>query len=354
MKHKVLFIHGRPGPHPLHAKFALSIGAQFEVVDPRFRWNDRSKPGYYRYLSYFFSAWDIKLGRNTIILSQGILFMTVLLKFFNIRKQAKLIYLLDDEGLFFIKSKYYSAVTRYMAKKALAYSDGIICVGKFQSFLCAKILDVKEPPKVVTFNGISMDRLKTLNKVNPKIHNRNIAFIGNGPGGWRTWYKGLDLMIFAFEKIHQVFHDATFSVIGNWDEGEITKLKSKVNIKCQEKIRFLGKQDDLASVLQPMSLYLHVSRGEAWGISITEAMAAGLPALVSENTGAKEVVEKVSDELIIHAEVDHIVKAVKWYFGLEDSGRENLSKLSRNAVQDYSEERAIEDFRNKFLSLKID
>lgn len=354
LKSHILFIHGRPGPHPLHAKFANSIGAEFHLVDPILRWHDKSKSSIYRYFSYLFSALFLKVKRDTIIFSQGIHFMPALAKFIHIFKKIKLVYLLDDEGLYFIKSNFYPPLTRIFAISALKYADGIICVGEFQSNLSSEILKKNEPLKKTTFNGVSEIRLSRLENIVPDLQTRNILFIGNGPGTWRTWYKGLDLMIKAFGRIHQDFPEATFTIVGDWDKDAKYELLAILHQEAANKVYFTGRVSNLDDIMKNKSIYLHVARGEAWGITVTEAMAAGIPTIVSDITGAAEVVRKVSEDLVIAPTVENIVNKIYWYFNLSDLKRNQLSVNSRIIAQEYTEKKSIAFFKHKFQSLIVD
>ena len=224
--------------------------------------------------------------------------MPALAKILRPAMRFKLLYLLDDEGLYFIKSKYYPFITRLFSRLALKLGDGYLCIGKFQRDLLLEILNEKEPNVHISFNGIEMSRFQLLRKNEPDLNSHNILFIGNGPDGWRIWYKGLDILIKGFKKLVNDFPDSTLTIIGDWDSNIQNKLLSTFNDFQKSRVLFTGPQKNIYNFLKDKSLYVHIARGEAWGISVTEAMAAGIPALVSSLTGAAEIVAKVSGDLI--------------------------------------------------------
>jgi hypothetical protein len=55
-KVKVLYLRGRPGPHPLPERLAQSLGADFEFVDARMRWQDRDRGWLYTAASWIVNA----------------------------------------------------------------------------------------------------------------------------------------------------------------------------------------------------------------------------------------------------------------------------------------------------------
>jgi len=58
----------------------------------------------------------------------------------------------------------------------------------------------------------------------------------------------------------------------------------------EDRVEFLGFRDDLPDLLARADVFLSVSLWEGFGLSIVEAMAAGLPVVVSDVPGAAEVV----------------------------------------------------------------
>lgn len=57
-----------------------------------------------------------------------------------------------------------------------------------------------------------------------------------------------------------------------------------------ERVRFLGFRDDLPALLEQADVFLSSSRWEGFGLSVAEAMAAGVPVVVSDVPGVTEVV----------------------------------------------------------------
>jgi glycosyltransferase involved in cell wall biosynthesis len=113
--------------------------------------------------------------------------------------------------------------------------------------------------------------------------------------------------------------------------------------------------DDIYSVLPQASLYLHLARGEAWGVAILEAMAAGLPAIVSEWTGAAEAVEQVWPEGVVPLSVEKATEAVVRYFSLTETEKRALSEKSATLIREkYRLSQAIAGFQSAFAeALKV-
>ena len=114
-------------------------------------------------------------------------------------------------------------------------------------------------------------------------------------------------------------------------------------------VKFLGPTQNAAEVFSQASLYLHLGRGEAWGIAITEAMAHGVPAMVSEWTGAAEVVEQIWPEGVLPLSAEKAAEAVVRYFNLSEAEKKILSEKSATLIREkYRLSQALAHFQEVF------
>lgn len=346
-------IHGRPGGHPLHKKYGQSVGADFQFVDFLLRWHDRNYV-LKKYLSWVICALFFpKRKKYDYFLCEGPHFMIGIMKILGLlRKNQKLIVLLDDETLYFLFSKFYSKNTSKAFIYLLKKFDAIICMGDMNTMLAKKVLGNFCPPVYTSYNGINDERLEQLMISQPKLKTKNIIFIGNVLSGWRSLYKGIDLLLQVFDKISKSHPDASLKIVGYTDKEYLNKLINKYVPESINKVELFGHTNDLEIPLSECSLYLHPARGEAWGISVTEAMAAGVIPIVSEWTGSKEVVQKVSENLITSLNIDDITARVNWYFNLEEKKKAELSAKCKSVACFYSETNAINNFKKIFKDIE--
>ena len=101
--------------------------------------------------------------------------------------------------------------------------------------------------------------------------------------------------------------------------------------------------------LNNFSAYLSTSTVEAFGLSITEAMLGGLPAIVSEDTGAKTLVKDLGKNFIVKTEnVDDLYKQIDWYFQQSYKKKRILSKKSRRIAQRINPDIILPKFKIDF------
>ncbi len=315
------------------------------------RWHDKEASKIRRYFSWLLCAIFLPRRGYDVIFSEGPHFVVGLQKWMKILKpRKKTIALLDNETLYFIDKGVYSASTTKHLIALIKTYDGIISAGKMEVELAQKYAAPKTIIKQI-FNGVNDSRLKVLLSINTVLTGYNIVFIGNIGAGWRAWYKGVDLLLESFELAYEKNPLLHLQLIGTWDinyfNEQVNKFapKSKVNIEC------VGFTNDLDKYLCNAGLYLHPARGEAWGISVTEAMAAGIMPIVSCDTGSKEVVEKVDSSYILELNKNDISSKILEHFNLSEHERKRLSDKCKQIAVDYSESKSIECFKTAFGEL---
>lgn len=98
--------------------------------------------------------------------------------------------------------------------------------------------------------------------------------------------KRVDDLIRAFEKLADRFPKAFLVVAGSGDEE--AKLRSLADESLGQRVRFIGfqNQSQLPALYAASDVFVLPGDSESWGLVINEAMAAGVPVVVSDEIGA--------------------------------------------------------------------
>lgn len=158
-----------------------------------------------------------------------------------------------------------------------------------------------------------------------------IAFLGHD-----FERKGLDRLLRALARMQT---HARLVVIGGGthvDEGwggavvdAYRRLAGELGVA--ERVRFRGAQRDVAPILRAAHVLAHPARYDVWGLAVTEAMATGLPAVVSRATGASEVVDERSGRVLERADdPDELAAALDAL--LDPARRADASRAARAAA----------------------
>lgn len=101
--------------------------------------------------------------------------------------------------------------------------------------------------------------------------------------------KGFDDLIRAFAILVSERDDIQLWLLGDGEERPALEALAE-ELGLSDRVRFLGFAEDVRPYLWAADVYAHPSwGGEAFGLSLLEAMAAGLPCVASESGGMPEI-----------------------------------------------------------------
>ena len=167
-------------------------------------------------------------------------------------------------------------------------------------------LNVDERRVRTVYYGIDADRFAATSD-----HRRAQARVGLGllpdrpivafVGALGDRRKGFDILYSAWVALcADPQWDADLLVVGAGDELGSWKERA-ATAGVSSRIRFLGFRRDVPSILAASDAMVHPAHYEAFGLGVQEALASGLPALVSESAGvAERYPEELRDLLLPH------------------------------------------------------
>jgi glycosyltransferase involved in cell wall biosynthesis len=352
MSSKVAFLHGRFGPHIMHGRLAKRLNAEFHIVDKYKKWNDGEHSKLYLLYAWLYNAFAFKKpNQYEYYLVSGPHFSPIFMKLFRLNNKKKFIVHLGDETMYFLFSKFYGKITQKALVWLLNNYDALFCEGQMAADL-AVLNGITKPLIYTTYLGVPKERQSDLLKLTPKYSANNLIFISTGPNGWRTHYKGIDLMLDAYSLAFQKDKSLTFTIIGDWDSQLQLKLLSDMSENCIDSINFVGHTDHINQYLSDGTFYFHTARGDAFPTVVLEAMSAGLIPLVSDWTGSKEVVSKVSKDLIVPLDKNFIAQELIRLTKIPINERIKLSDQSRAVSREYTEDYALNHYRDTFSKFK--
>jgi glycosyltransferase involved in cell wall biosynthesis len=101
-------------------------------------------------------------------------------------------------------------------------------------------------------------------------------------------------------------------------------------------IEFVGWVDDPAELYRQASVFVFPSIEDGFGMVVTEAMAAGLPAIVSENTGAKDCIrEGIDGEIVPIRDSKALAKEIQRMHDNPDRCHQ-MGQNARSTVEQYT------------------
>ncbi|MDH3733901.1 MAG: glycosyltransferase, partial [Gemmatimonadota bacterium] len=148
--------------------------------------------------------------------------------------------------------------------------------------------------------------------------------------------KGLDLLIEAFGTATAVDYQEWRLVVagtGNSEyESRMRELVSRLGLS--ERVAFVGwaSGDRRHELLQSASCFALTSHQENFGLAVAEAMAVGLPVLVSEGVDLAEEVRRGAAGIVTPPQIGAIVDGLRALFEADRTAMgANAQRLARNA-----------------------
>ena len=164
--------------------------------------------------------------------------------------------------------------------------------------------------------------------------------------------KGLELLMQALSRID----DTAFSLLIAGD-GEVRYKKNLSRLSRQlriaEKCHFLGHVDGQIkdSLLHHSDLYALTSFSENFGISVLEAMATGLPPLISDGVALSKVVGDHKLGLVCSIDVKQIETALRYAFANQKELKAMAERSHRYTKQHFSWPSISKQLKSLYLSL---
>lgn len=160
-------------------------------------------------------------------------------------------------------------------------------------------------------------------------------------------FKGLTDLIKAFQILNS--KDAHLVVIGDYDDSDYQLAQKGA---CADRIHFLWNREDAISFLPKQDLFILPALRDASPRVVREAMACGVPCIVTDIPGARDlIVDNVSGILVPSGSPEKIAEAIR---ELMDDG-EKLKKMAIAAreriVNDFSVDAYVTYFEKLFIKL---
>lgn len=216
------------------------------------------------------------------------------------------------------------------------WCDGAVAVSPFVRDRLRSIAGPQFPIRVAT-PYLTPDVFDSMATVEPDLSDAVAVTVGM----WRN-HKGIDMLVDAWSRVRERHPKAELRIIGQNHPARYAETPG---------VALRGIVDDLTVEFAAASLYVHPAYVEPFGVSVVEAMRAGLPAVVTSTTGAKCAVAPVHDSLVVRPESAALAEGICRYFDTPVERRRALSRASRRQSDSFTEERKTARFREEFLTL---
>jgi UDP-glucose:(heptosyl)LPS alpha-1,3-glucosyltransferase len=187
--------------------------------------------------------------------------------------------------------------------------------------------------------GVNLSDYKRKNKNNVRHAVRKDLGIGTDDpvivfASMNFEIKGLDDIILALAQLKQHNKNVKLIVAGKGNIKKYEKLAKDAQIS--ENIIFTGivARDRLIDLYLAGDLYMMLSRFDTFGMVVLEAMAAGLPVMISSRVGAKDLVKDEKNGFVIPDASDYDYIASRLVLMLDKKTRIQMSVAAHQTASE--------------------
>lgn len=216
----------------------------------------------------------------------------VYLAMLRARLQARLVFTAQGELTFDAQGVFErSASLRAGLRRMLRHADAVTACSAYVMRDLEAFGEIRCPAYVVP-NGVDPDDFATAPSAPEEVEGYVLGVGRLAP------QKGFDVLLEAFAS--DVLTDSTLVLAGEGMERQ--KLEARAaELGVVSRVRFLGSVERarLPQLFRGASVFAFPSRGEAFGIALLEAMAAGVPAVAAAAGGIPEFVRDGQNALLV-------------------------------------------------------
>jgi len=239
-----------------------------------------------------------------------------------------------------------------LEKIAARWTDGIITIND-EDRETATRFKLRRNGAIYKVCGVGID----LNKYLPQTNENKIRYrdkFGYEKNDFILFYaaelnrnKHQDLLIHVVKRLKNDIPHIKLLLAGAGDLSE-TYMRLVENLDVANHVVFLGFRNDVQELLQLSDLVVSASRREGLPVNILEAMASGLPLVVTNTRGNRDLVENDENGYIVGVDdVDGFVTAVKKIYESEWL-RSKFASQSLEKVYYYSKEHALQEIESLY------
>jgi glycosyltransferase involved in cell wall biosynthesis len=217
------------------------------------------------------------------------------------------------------------------------FIDGAIAVSELTRQNAEAYMNV---PIRICYPFIEDERYTEFTRLEPDITSNYIISIGN-----MEPYKGMDILLEAFTIVKTEIPDAELHLLGRDYPVEWNNMPG---------VTVEGYVTDLVPYLTRASLFVQSARADSFPVATLENLCAGIPTIVTEGTGTREVIQHLGNQFVVKTDAGEVAKAIIDYFKLPILTKRELSKTAKLLSKRFNREEMCDMFQREFTLLLKD
>ncbi len=175
-----------------------------------------------------------------------------------------------------------------LCRMSIRMADDVCFVSKYEQDWYQRQMKIAEEKCHVIFNGVDFAKLDRCERVRVLESERvKLAMVGS--------FNKARCQLLVCKALHLLQHDVEFYFIGAKNE-HLSDCYQQCYEYCEannllDQVHFVGEQSNVYDWLRKMDGFVYATKHDTFGIALVEALAIGLPAVVSDWDVMKEICE---------------------------------------------------------------
>ncbi len=167
-------------------------------------------------------------------------------------------------------------------------------------------------------------------------------------------YKGHDDLLTALELVHERLPTGWRLVVAGEDRDAAAAIRARAAVgPLAGHVAFVGRQDPPTDIFAAADLVVSASHEEGFSNAVLEAMAAGLPCVVTDVGGNPEAVRDGIDGLVVPPRAPDALAAALIRMALDATARDVMGAAAAARVQErFSVERCVSAYRRVYRAAR--
>jgi glycosyltransferase involved in cell wall biosynthesis len=325
------------GAHPVHRRYGELCTASYKLRDLA----AKSQPAPLKAINLLRSSLSVPAGYDYVV-CESCYYYPALKRRMGLLGKTKIINLMGGPVFYHLLSGRISGLEKKMLLELLKDVDGHIAYGSYGMELLERLGEKK--PAAIAYPFVNGASMATLSKVKPALASHSIAVIATTD----PYNKGLDALFSAMETVREHFEDATLNIVTRLEPGKIEDVADFE----PDYMTVQRNVPAIADVFSKAALYVQPSRGDMVPVACMEAMAAGVPCIVSDENGMKEFTGKIDKDMVVPVDTERLADAIIEYFDRPQKEKKDLSDRSRKAAAFFNENDMVALFKKGLSGLE--
>lgn len=233
----------------------------------------------------------------------------------------------------------------YLSKWCYNYCNQIVALSEGVSHDIESLYGVEKEKITVIYNPINIDEIVKKGNENYDLPDADLKIVACGR---LEEEKNFVLLLEALAEFNKEYEDWNLHILG---EGSLEKdlKKIAINNNIDNKVYFVGFQDNPYKFMNRADLFVLTSKREGFGHVIVEAMATGTPVLASKCPhGPREILDNGSYGLLFenNNRKDLVTNFKKVYYNNELLSK--LRLLSKERAETFNINKIVDEYENIF------